>query len=280
MITLGKTATLNVIKIVPAGLYLDGGNLGEIFLPKREAPINAAIGDPLTVFIYRDSETVLTATTARPKAELGQCARMKVIATNSAGAFMDWGLPKDLFVPKSEQYKPFEIGRSYVVLVYLDHRTERLAGTAKLHSQLSEDGSGFTPGQAVDLIICGVSELGYKAIINHGFLGLIHRDDAPSELQYGQSLGGYIKAIRPDKKIDVSLLPPGVTGLDVLAKKILDHLESHGGKSQLTDKSPAEDIIETYGASKSTYKKALGRLYKSKKISIQPDSITLIDSQK
>lgn len=275
MSKLGTTATLPVMKLVSGGLYLDGGDLGEIFLPKREIPAGTALGDTLTVFIYRDSETVLTATTATPKAELGQCAFMKVVATTKSGVFVDWGLPKDLFVPAGEQYKPLEEGRSYVILVYLDERTGRLAGTAKLHSYLSEDGSGFTPGQAVDLIVSGFSELGYKAVINHTHLGLVFRDDAPGELRYGQSMKGYIKAIRADKKIDLSLLPPGVSGLDLLGQRILDHLAAHNGTSTLTDKSPAEDIATVFGASKSNYKKALGRLYKQKKITLEPDRIAL-----
>lgn len=278
MIELGKTATLKVMKLVSGGLYLDGGKLGEVFLPKREVPPTAAVGDELTVFIYRDSETVLTASTAAPKAELGQCAFMKVVAATKSGVFVDWGLPKDLFVPTSEQYKALEEGRSYVILVYLDERTGRLAGTAKLHSYLNEDGSDFTPGQAVDLIISGFSELGYKAVINHTHLGLVFRDDAPGELRYGQSMQGYVKAIRPDKKIDLSLLPPGLSGLDLLARKILDHLAAHGGSSVLTDKSSAEDIAFTFGASKSNYKKALGRLYKLKKITLEPDRVALVQA--
>ncbi len=275
MIELGKTATLKVMKLVTSGAYLDGLNLGEIFISSREMPPKTQVGDELRVFIYRDSEAVLTGTTRTPAAEVGQCAFMKVVGTTKAGAFVDWGLPKDLLVPAGEQYKPLEEGRSYVILVYVDERTGRLAGTAKLHSWLREDGTDFTPGQAVDLLICGFSDLGFKAVINHTHLGLIFRDDSPEELRYGQSLRGYVKAIRPDNKIDVSLLPPGLGGLDLLGEKIIKHLEQTGGSTHLTDKSPAEDIASAFGVSKSNYKKALGRLYKQGKIRIEPQQVTL-----
>ena len=274
---IGTTASLKIMKLVTGGAYLDGGTLGEVFVPKREIPAGTAVGDTLSVFIYRDSEAVLTGSTARPRAELGQCAFMKVVAVTKSGVFVDWGLPKDLFVPSSEQYKPLEEGRSYVILVYLDERTGRLAGTAKLHSYLNEDGAGFKPGQEVDLIISGFSELGFKAVVNHTHLGLVFRDDAPAELQYGQRMRGYVKAIRPDGKIDLSLLPPGLDGLDMLSQRILERLRQHGGVSTLTDKSPAEDVAAAFGVSKSAYKKALGRLYKQHKVRLEPDRVVLVE---
>lgn len=272
---IGTTVTLKVIKIVPSGAYLDGDKLGEVFVPKKDLPAETGVGDSLEVFLFRDSETVLTGSTTRPKAELGQCAFMKVVTVTKAGAFVDWGLSKDLFVPNSEQYKALEDGRSYVILVYKDERTGRLAGSAKLHSYLSEDGSDFKPGQEVDLIISGFSDLGFKAVINHTHVGLIFRDDTPTELRYGQRVKGFVKAIRQDMKIDLSLLPPGLSGLDMLAASILEHLKAHGGASTLTDKSHADDIAAVFGASKSNFKKALGRLYKQKKIVLETDRIVL-----
>ncbi|NLW82438.1 MAG: GntR family transcriptional regulator [Desulfovibrionales bacterium] len=276
MSALGTTATLKIMKLATGGCFLDGKELGEVFLPGREIPAGVAVGDEVEVFIYRDSEAVLTATTSRPLAEVGQCAFMKVLTVTKAGAFVDWGLPKDLFVPASEQYKPLEAGRSYVILVYVDERTGRLAGTARLHSRLSEDGSDFRAGQEVDLIISGFSDLGYKAVINHTHLGLIFRDDTPEELRYGQKLKGYVKFVRTDKKIDLSLLPPGLSGLDMLGQRILEHLRTHGRSSHLTDQSPSADIAAAFGVSKSNYKKAVGRLYKQKKISIETGRIVLL----
>lgn len=276
MITVGSTATLPILKLVSGGAYLDGGKLGEIYVPRRELPAHCRPGDQLTVFIYRDNETTLTGTTATPAVQVGQCGFFKVVTATKAGVFMDWGLPKDLFIPASEQYKPLEPGRSYVVLVYIDERTGRLAGTAKLHSWLNEDGSAFAPGQAVELLVCGFSELGYKVVVNHTHLGLIFRDDVPGELRYGQQVQGYVKAIRPDKKLDVSLLPPGKAGIETLCAAILSALQEHSGSLDLTDKSPAEEIGMTFGVSKSAYKKALGHLYKNKTIRIEPTRIVLL----
>lgn len=274
---IGTTTELKIMKLVTGGAYLDGGDLGEVFVPRRELPAGAAPGDTLTVFLYRDSEAVLTGTTARPRAELGQCAFMKVVAVTKSGVFVDWGLPKDLFVPASEQYKPLEEGRSYVILVSLDERTGRLAGTAKLHSHLSEDGSGFKPGQQVDLLVSGFSELGYKAVVDNTHLGLVFRDDAPGELRYGQRVKGYVKAVRPDGKLDLSLLPPGLSGLDMLSGRIVEYLQANGGSLQLTDKSSAEDIAAAFGVSKSAYKKALGRLYKQHRVRLEEDRVVLVE---
>lgn len=277
MSRIGTTASLKIMKLVAGGAFLDGGDLGEVFISRKELPSGAAVGDEVTVFLYRDSEAVLTGTTARPRAELGQCAFMKVVAVTKSGVFVDWGLPKDLFVPASEQYKPLEEGRSYVILVYLDERTGRLAGTAKLHSHLNEDGSGFVPGQEVDLLICGFSDIGFKAVVDNTHLGLIFRDDAPGELRYGQRVRGFVKAVRPDNKLDLSLLPPGLSGVDMLAGRIVEYLRANGGVSPLTDKSPAENIAAAFGTSKSAFKKALGRLYKDRKIRLEPDRIVLTE---
>lgn len=271
----GTWSPLHITEIVSDGAYLDGGNLGQIFLPGRELPAQAAPGDSLDVFIYRDANADLIATTTRPAAELGQCAFMKIVGETKGGVFAHWGLAKDLFVPVAEQYKTLEPGRSYVILVYLDERTGRLAGSTRLHSRLSENGMGFQAGQEVNLLICGFSDLGYKAVINHTHLGLIFRDDVPGELRYGDHVKGYIKAIRPDGKIDLALTAPGLSGLDALGKKILEHLRANGGTSSLTDKSPAQDIADAFGVSKSQFKKALGRLYKRKAIRIETDRITL-----
>lgn len=276
MIEIGTTATLAIKKLGPDGATLDGQNLGEVLVPGRELPPTAAQGGTLTVFLYRDSENVLTGSTSPPKAQRGECALMEVVTVTPFGAFVDWGLPKDLLVPSSEQPTPFEEGRSYVILVYLDELTGRLAGSAKLHSHLSEDGTGFTPGQEVDLLVSGSSTLGYKAVIDQTHLGLIYHDDAPAKLRPGERRKGYIKEIREDKKINLSLLPPGLSGVDMLADRILVHLAVRGGTSELTDKSPPDAIAKAFGASKKAYKKALGRLYKQRLIRIHPDRIMLL----
>lgn len=272
----GTWTKVKVKEILPDGAELDGGDLGRIFLPAREIPAETTPGATLDVFLYRDADSGLIASTTRPAAELGQCAFMKIVGETKGGVFAHWGLAKDLFVPMAEQYKALEQGRSYVILVYLDERTGRLAGSTRLHSRLSENGMGFQQGQEVELLICGFSDLGYKAVINHTHLGLIFRDDAPGELRYGERRNGYIKAIRPDGKIDLSLTAPGLSGLDALGTKILEHLRVNGGISTLTDKSPAQDIADVFGVSKSQFKKALGRLYKHKAIRIEAERIILL----
>jgi uncharacterized protein len=279
MTRIGTTEPLRISRLVEGGALLDGGSLGEVFVPRRELSAGAAVGDTVSVFLYRDSENVLTGSTIPPRAGLGQCAYLKVVSVTAFGAFVDWGLGKDLLVPASEQHTPLEQGRSYVVLVYLDERTGRMAGTTRLHSRLSEDGTGFSPGQEVDLLICGRSDLGYKAVVDDTHLGLLYHDDAPSELRYGQRLTGYIKSIRADRRIYLCLLPPGVSGLDMLADRILADLSERGGTSDLTDKSPAERVAKAFGVSKSAYKKALGRLYKQRKIGIEEDRIVLLNEE-
>jgi predicted RNA-binding protein (virulence factor B family) len=238
-------------------------------------PGNIMPGDELDVFLYHDSQSVLIATTTMPGAQVGECAYLKVVQTTSIGAFLDWGLPKDLLVPVNEQYSRLREGRSYVVYLFLDPQTDRVTASAKLNSYLSEHGPSFKPGQEVDLLVCGTSDMGYKAVIDNTHLGLIHRNEAFQPLTYGQKLKGYIKNIRPDKKIDLTLQAPGRRGKQDLGAAILDHLQAHGGTSGLTDRSSPEEIVREFGVSKSNYKKALGMLYKQQKIVIEKDRIVL-----
>ncbi|WP_111642877.1 CvfB family protein [Marinimicrobium alkaliphilum] len=276
MIHIGRTNNLKVIKQVDFGVFLDGGDYGNILLPRRYVPEGTAIGDQLDVFIYFDSDDDIIATTLKPKAQVGECALLKVKEVNKVGAFLDWGLPKDLLVPYNEQHKPMEEGRSYVVTVFVDN-TERISASSKLSLHLDENGTGFTQNQKVDLLIWGRTEMGYKAVINHTHLGLIFRDFAFKALRYGDQTTGYIKAIRQDGKIDLSLqLPAGNRkAQDTLEEKILAYLEANSGVSKLTDKSKPEDIYREFNVSKGNYKSALGRLYKQRKITIEKDRITL-----
>jgi predicted RNA-binding protein (virulence factor B family) len=276
MAKIGKTNRLQVVKLEDFGAYLDAQEFATIFLPKRHLPNDCAVGDWLDVFIYRDSEDELVATTVKPKAQLGECAYLKVTDVSNAGAFLDWGLPKDLLVPYNEQHKPMEVGKSYVVTVLRDAHSDRLIGSSKLSKHLSETSNRFKPHQQVDLLICGRSDMGSKAVINNTHLGLIFRDDAFKPLKYGQRVPGYIKNIRSDGKIDLSLqLPAGMARQD-LAEQIVAHLQANGGMSGLTDKAAPDDIYHHFNVSKKTYKKALGTLYKQKRISISDDRITLL----
>ena len=275
MAQIGKKNRLRVVKEVEFGVYLDGGEHGEILLPRRYLPESWAKGEAIEVFVYLDSEDQLIATTQRPRIMVGQCAYLKVKAVNKYGAFLDWGLAKDLLVPFKEQATRMQEGKSYVVCAYLDQESERIAASSKLHKHLQEQADGFKPQQEVKLLICGRSDMGYKAVINHTHLGLIFKDDAFKPLKYSQKLIGYIKAIRDDGKIDLTLQPKGKAARKQLTEQILDYLKQQGGVSNLTDKSPPEAIYQQFNVSKGSYKKALGALYKQRKILIEQDEIRL-----
>jgi predicted RNA-binding protein (virulence factor B family) len=276
MVEIGKINNLQVVKSLDHGIYLDAEDLGEILMPSRYVPDNCEVGDFLEVFVYLDSADLLLATTETPFVMVGECAYLKVVDVNQAGAFMDWGLPKDLLVPYGEQISPLKIGQSYTVLAYLDENTNRIAATQKLDSRLSEEAQYFKPGQAVDLLIFGKTELGYKAVINNTHIGLIYKNEVFQTLIHGEKLKGFIKAIREDRKIDLCLQLPGRDARDDLNTRILDHLKKNDGISTLTDKSSPEDIYQCFAVSKKNYKKAIGTLYKKRIILIEEDKITLV----
>lgn len=277
---IGKQNRLRVVKPVPFGVYLDAGKLGEILLPKRYVPQGVTPGDELDVFLYLDSEDIPIATTLTPRARVGEVAPLEVVAVNTVGAFLDWGLPKDLLVPFAEQRVPMVVGRRYCVYLYLDKHTQRITGSSKLSKYLREENDDFIPNQAVDLLICGRSDLGMKAVINGTHLGMIFNADLLQAVKTGQRLQGYIKTIREDGKIDLALQPQGAAARAALDQRILDHLRHHAGRSELTDKSSPEAIFEAFGVSKSNYKKALGRLYKDKLIELDKQQVTLRNSGK
>jgi len=277
MIYIGRKNRMRVAKRVDFGLYLDGGEHGEILLPKREAPTDSKPGDWLHVFVYNDSEDRLIATRETPGAMVGECAYLKVRQQNDVGTFMDWNLSKDLLVPFSEQAWPMNPGRSYVVYLFLDEQTNRIAASTKYSRYLNEDGSGFQPGEKVKLMIASRTELGYKAVINNSHLGLIFKTDVFQPLRFGQQLSGYIKTIREDGKIDLVLQPASDEVRDRLEEQILDYLQRHGGISKITDKSPPELIYKTFKTSKANFKRALGRLYKKRRVLIEKHRVSLID---
>jgi len=275
MAEIGKKNRLRIVKSVDFGVYLDGGEHGEILLPRPYLPETWAVGDVLEVFIYIDSEDHVIATTQRPRIMVGQCAYLKVKEVNDFGAFLDWGLSKDLLVPYSEQTTKMKQGNDYVVYCYLDEDSDRIAATTKLHHHLYEHDDEFEVGQAVKLLICGRTDMGFKAVINNTHLGLIFKGDAFKPLKYGMKLDGFIKSIRADGKIDLCLQQPGQVGKKDLADQILDHLKARGGTSTLTDKSSPDEIYQQFNVSKGSYKKALGALYKRRMIVIEKDQIKL-----
>lgn len=276
MLRVGDHNRLKIIKRTDFGIFLDGGKFGNILLPKRYVTETMNIGDELDVFIYLDSDDCIIATILTPKATVGECAFLEVKEVNQVGAFLDWGLPKDLLVPYSEQHKPMEVGRSYVVCIYLDEYTGRITASSRLNRHVEERASGLRAQQSVDLIICGRSDMGYKAVINNSHLGLIFRDDAFRTLLYGEKLKGFIKAIRADRKIDLSLQQHARDSKEDLAEKILADLQKRGGVSFLTDKSEPDAIYKAFNVSKGNYKNALSLLYKQRKILIEKDQITLV----
>lgn len=258
----GQWNKLEVIKSVDFGLYLDGGEAGEVLLPKRFVPEGAAEGDVLKVFIYHDSENRLIATTQEPKGQVGDIVLLKVVSTTRQGAFLDWGLMKDLFVPLSQQSSRMMEGRSYLVYIYLDKQTGRVAATERIHQFLSNEELTVREKDPVDLIIWRRTDIGYPVIINNRHTGVLHFSDVFRDLEIGDRLKGFIKTIRPENKIDVALGESGYARVEGEGEKILRLLEEHDGYLPYHDKSDPEEIYSFFGMSKKTFKMALGKLYK------------------
>ena len=276
MAEIGVFNNLRVIKEVDFGVYLDGGEHEEILLPRRYVPENCKVDDNIRVFIYLDSEDRFIATTETPYAMVGDFALLKVIAVESVGAFLDWGLLKDLLVPYSEQSPTMEKGKSYIVRIYVDKKTNRIAATTRLDRYLDNEPGNFHAGQEVELLICSQTDIGYKAIINGTHWGVLYSNEVFQPLKSGQRTKGYIKKIRSDNKIDLSLHKPGYERVDDITDTILNVLKEQGGFISVTDKSSPETIHKLFGVSKKTYKKAIGAIYRKKLITIENDGIKLI----
>ena len=277
MVEIGTFNKLQVVKQVEFGVYMDGGELDTILLPKRYVPQGCELGDWIDVFLYFDSDDLLIATTEKPKVQVGDCAMLTLVDINHAGAFIDWGLPKDLLVPYNEQQKPMEVGYSYVVHVFHDQNSDRIAASTKLSHHLDEESVWLKPRQAVNLLVAGRTELGYKAVIDNKYLGLIFRADAYRPLKIGERLPGFVKSIRKDGKIDLLISQATLQGDHDLGEQIIQHLTESGGESQISDKSDPEEIYRLFKVSKKKYKQALGGLFKSKRILIEPGKIKLIN---
>ena len=276
MIEIGKFNILTITRKRDNEIYLDGGESGEIALADKELPGDYKVGDVLKVFVYIDGKNQLIATTQTPKAQADEVAWLKVVSLSHAGAFMDWGLPKDLLVPFSEQKGRMVEGRYYLVRLFLDE-DNRIAASMLLDEFLQDQAFYFKEGQAVDLIIADQTELGVKAVINHQYWGVIYKNEIFQSLQKGQKLKGYIKKIRPDNKIDLALNQDKYgRKVDDTSDKVLAILEKHGGYIPLTDKSPPEMIYDTFGVSKKVYKQAIGGLYRQRKILIEDNGIRLV----
>ena len=276
MADLGRYNTLPILRRTDFGVFLDGGDLGDILLPRKYVTDAMQVGEQLKVFLYTDSEDRLVATTLEPRAQVGECAYLKVVSTNHYGAFLDWGLPKDLLVPFSEQQQKLQEGYSYTVYLFVDTETQRIAASTRLEDWLSLDASHFKPRQEVELLIYGKSDLGFKAVVDGTHLGQLYTNEVFRPLHYGERLKGYIKQLRADGRIDLMLQLPSHIERDKLGAAILEHLRQNDGVTQLTDKSPPDDIYQVFGVSKANYKKALGKLYRERLITIDKHQITLL----
>jgi predicted RNA-binding protein (virulence factor B family) len=276
MISIGKTYKLSVVKTVEFGFYLDAENLGEILLPGKYAPDNLSVGDYIEVFIYLDSEDRPVATTQKPRAQVGEFAYLSVVDNSRIGAFLDIGLEKDVLVPFAEQHRPMDVGQSYLVYLYLDKVHGRITASSKIDKFLDDEKPhNFKPQQAVDLIIANSTDLGYKAIINHSHWGVLYKNDVHQRLSFGQRIKGYIKHVRPDGKIDLSL-QGGQETRDKYATAIIEYLKKQNGFAPVHDKSDPQLIAKLFGMSKAAFKKAIGGLYKQRVISIEKDGIRLL----
>lgn len=278
MIKIGKTNNLKVVKKVDFGLYLDGGESGEILLPKRYVDESMEVGDELDVFIYCDSEDRLVATTEKPLIEVGEFGLLKAVEVNRVGAFMEWGLQKDLLVPFREQSQEIRVGGSYVVYAFLDNATKRIVGSTKLNKYVGNRIPRYSEGDTVDILAVHKTDLGYKVIVDNLFWGMIYNNDLFDPLSPGDRIPAYVKTVREDGKIDVTLRERGGERVFQLANRIIGYLRDAGGEMALSDSSSPEEIKAVFQCSKKDFKKALGYLYKKGKILIADGGVTLSPS--
>lgn len=271
---IGALCKLRVVTNLDFGLYLDGGEeLGEILIPRRYVPEGCDVGDVIEVFLYMDSEDRPIATTETPYAMAGELACLRVVDTTPSGAFLDWGLPKDLLVPFREQRERMVRDRFYVVYVYFDTVSERMVASSKVHKYINIKASRYAPGDEVDLIIGNEFDIGWNVIIDKRFVGVIYRNEVFRTLLPGQSVKGFIKEQRPDGKIDVELQRSGNYDPRELWEQILTELDKEGGFLPFNDATPPETIYERFKVSKRAYKKAIGGLYKRRLITIEDGGI-------
>ncbi len=279
MVQIGKINRLSIIEIQAGTIQLDGGGLGDVLLKDRHAGRKYGLGDEIDVFVYLDKEQRLLATTRKPYAIVGEFAKLTVVGTTQAGAFLGWGLEDDLFVPKSEQQNNMRQGEAYVVFVFLSKKNNRITASSKLDKFLSKQPPGYVVGEEVDLQIYAKTELGYSAVVNSSHVGIIYKNEVFQQLIIGQIQKGYIKKIRDDFKIDLRLQQTGYHGVDDVSETILNTIKDCGGMVAVTDKSPPEDIYDLFGVSKKVFKKAIGALYKKKLIILNTDGIKLSENK-
>ncbi|WP_372751943.1 S1 RNA-binding domain-containing protein [Labilibaculum sp.] len=277
MSIVGEFANLKVAKIVDFGVYLEGENEELILLPTRYVPPKTQLDDTIKVFIYRDSENRIIATTLTPHATVGEFAYMKVKTVNNIGAFLDWGIAKDLLVPFSEQKDNMQVGYSYLIFVYLDNASGRIVGTAKIENVLRDVETTYAEGDEVEILIGRRNDLGYQVLISNDALGMLYQNEIFEPVRGGDVRKAYIKKIRPDGKIDVSLQKQGyVNKIPEAGEQLLTRLKKEDGFLPINDKSSPDDIYNLLNMSKKNFKKAVGLLYKQKLITIEDTGIYLV----
>lgn len=277
MVEIGRFNELTILKQLPRGFQLDAGDLGEILLPKQYITDEMEVGKTVNVFIYRDSEDRLIATTKTPKAQVGEFAYLNIVDESKVGAFLDWGLPKDILVPFAEQNHKLEKGRKALVRIYLDDQG-RLVASTKLDSFLhdTDETDYYKSADEIQIIVGPKTDLGFKVIVDETYWGLIYHSDVFQDINRGEQLTAYVKRVREDKKIEVVLQKPGFAKVEGLAGEVLEKLKAEGGFIPLSDKSKPDDIKRMFSCSKNNYKQAIGVLYKQRLIKIEKEGITLL----
>ncbi len=277
---IGKYNNLKVVKSVDFGIYMDGGEAGEILMPKRYVPEGVHPGDELRCFVYHDSEARLLATTERPYATVGEFVSLRINAVNAVGAFADWGVSKELLIPHREQKSEMEVGRRYIIYIYFDEVSQRIVGTERIEKYLNNTPPDYEAGQEVDVLVERQTPLGYRVIINNRHTGLIYRNQIFREVQIGHHLRAYVKAVRDDEKIDLSLQPIGYRSMvGEVEASILKALHLSSGFLALSDKSDPAEIAALLQCSKKSFKKAAGALYKQGRIRITDEGLYLVDGE-
>ena len=274
-VKLGKYNQLEVVKTVDFGVYLDGGDDGEILLPSRYVPEGCKPGDVLNVFIYLDNEERLVATTLDPYVQVDEFACLEVAWVNEYGAFLDWGLMKDLFVPFREQKMKMQKGHRYVVHAHVDEDSYRIMASAKVERYLSKELPEYQPGEEVEVMAWQKTDLGYKVIVDNKFGGLVYQKEIFKPLEPGMRMQAFVRQVREDGKIDLTLQKDGLQKVGDFAEILLQYIKDNGGHTSLNDKSAAEDIYDTFGVSKKTFKKAVGDLYKKRLVILVEGGIQL-----
>jgi predicted RNA-binding protein (virulence factor B family) len=273
---IGKRSTLSVTRVATPGVFLDGGVRGEILLPGRYVPAGTIPGESFDVFVHRDSEDRLVATTEVPRAVVGEFAGLRVISVNPRiGAFLDWGLSKDLLLPIREQSRRVAAGDVVVAYIFVDLKTDRIVATTRLNRHLNVVPPDYAEGQAVDLMVADRTTLGYNAIVNGAHMGLLFHNEIPGTLGVGQKLDGYVRAVRPDGKLDLSINSSGYGRVAPLKEQVLEALSKSGGTLALSDASSPDEIRRKFGVSKKAFKQAIGALYRERLIRIEAKGIAL-----